>query len=169
MCFRHPKNHINFDYCGFLLDIWSWVVYPGDMLTGIRIFASDPTWRQILGDLNATVLSAPSITDVNMDDLHICDVVTPIQLKAILLSALDNRTILREIFGRDVSLPHLQSQIVVLLHKTGGMTSDALKIALGYAPDATTHTVDTAIYQLRRTYGHEFIKNSNGVYSLGRI
>ena len=49
------------------------------------------------------------------------------------------------------------------------MTVDQLKCALGYSPDASTHTVDTAIYQLRRAYGRDFILNTDGVYSLGKL
>ena len=63
----------------------------------------------------------------------------------------------------------MQSQIVVWLRRRGAMTGDELKQAMGYAPDAATHTIDTAIYQLRKTYGRDFIINTNGVYSLGHI
>lgn len=139
------------------------------MLDGVRIYVSDTIWRQILGDLGATVLTVPTVTDLNFDELDISSPLNSMELKTIILSALDNRDLLRRIFGRDVSLSYLQSQIVVLLHKTGGMTLDGLKIALGYAPDTSTHAVDTAIYHLRRKYGREFITNSNGVYCLGRI
>ena len=76
---------------------------------------------------------------------------------------------MREIFGMSVSLPRIQAQIIVLLHKSGGMTGNELRDALGYAPDTTTHTVDTAIYQLRRTYGRGFIINTNGVYRIGKL
>ena len=41
------------------------------MLTGLRIYTSDQIWRQILTDLNATVVDAPSATDLNMDDMDI--------------------------------------------------------------------------------------------------
>ena len=61
------------------------------------------------------------------------------------------------------------TQILVCLYKTGGMTALQLKDALGYAPNASTHAVDTAIYQLRRMYGREFIQNNNGVYCIGEL
>ena len=76
---------------------------------------------------------------------------------------------IHRIFGRAVSLSRPQAKIVVALYKSGGMTSDELKVALGYAHDTATHAVDTAIYQLRKTFGHDFIINSKGVYSLGRV
>ena len=44
--------------------------YCDNMLTGIRIFTSDAVWRQILGDLNATVLESPGYMDVNLDDVE---------------------------------------------------------------------------------------------------
>ena len=142
---------------------------PDDMLNGVRIFSSDPVWRQILGDLNAVVLDSPTSTDINFDNLDINSTLSAMELKAVILGAGDNSAILRRIFSHDVNLPRLQTQIVVWLYKTGGMTAAQLKNALGYAPDATTHTVDTAIYQLRKTYGHEFILNNGGVYSIGKL
>ena len=139
------------------------------MLSGIRIFSADSVWRQILGDLGARVIDTPDAAYLNFDELDVPHGITPLELKSIILNVADNGHVLRGIFGCDVSLPRLQGQIVVLLHKSGGMTINELKHALGYAPDVTTHTVDTAIYQLRRVYGRGFIKNTNGVYTLGRI
>lgn len=140
-----------------------------DMLSGVRVYTSDIIWRQILTDLNARVLDAPSMMDVNLDELNITTPISPIGLKSAILDALDSTKILNTIFGHSVSLPHLQAQIVVWLYKTGGMSVNELKNALGYAPDAATHTVDTAIYQLRKVYGRQFIQTNNGVYSLGKI
>ncbi|MBQ4130552.1 MAG: hypothetical protein ACLRFP_00100 [Alphaproteobacteria bacterium] len=139
------------------------------MLTGVRIYCSDPIWRQILTDLNATVLNAPSTTDLNFDDIDIAETLSPMDLQVAILNAADSGHLLRQVFGTDVSLPRIQSQIVVALYKSGGMTATELKCALGYAPDVATHTVDTAIYQLRKLYGRGFIKNTNGVYRLGKL
>ena len=55
------------------------------MLSGIRIYTSDIVWRQILGDLGACVLNAPTLTDINFDDLEISDILTPMELKTILV------------------------------------------------------------------------------------
>ena len=107
--------------------------------------------------------------DINFDDLEISDILTPMELKTILVNASDNSVILSQIFGKNVVLPHIQGQILACLYKTGGMTINQIKDALGYAPDASTHTVDTAIYQLRRTYGRDFIINNSGVYSIGKL
>ena len=139
------------------------------MLTGIRIYTSDTIWRQILGDLGAIVLDAPNSMDIDFDSLEITAPIGPLELKSRLLTANDTGKTLRLIFGKDVSLPRLQAQILVALRKTGGMTAGELKHALGYAPDVATHTIDNAIYQLRRTYGRGFILNTNGVYSIGKL
>lgn len=153
----------------FLLDNLTSMIYHNSMLSGIRIYTSDIVWRQILGDLGACVLDAPSVTDINIDDLEISEILSPLELKAVLVNASDNGIILSKIFGKHVVLPHVQGQILSYLYKSGGMTAMQLKDALGYAPDASTHAVDTAIYQLRRTYGREFIQNNNGVYSIGKL
>ncbi|MBR3930896.1 MAG: winged helix-turn-helix domain-containing protein [Alphaproteobacteria bacterium] len=139
------------------------------MFTGIQIFSSDPIWRQIFSDLNATVHEKPSISVINFDDLSVPPSVGLLELKSLILDAADIGRVLYEIFGKNVSLPQIQSQLLVLLYKSGGMTANQLKHALGYAPDAATHTVDTAIYQLRKTYGHNFIRNTKGVYSIGEL
>lgn len=153
----------------FLLDNLLCIHYHYNMLSGIRIYTSDIVWRQILGDLGACVLNAPTVTDINFDDLEISDILTPMELKTILVNASDNSVILSQIFGKNVVLPHIQGQILACLYKTGGMTINQIKDALGYAPDASTHTVDTAIYQLRRIYGRDFIINNSGVYSIGKL
>ena len=86
-----------------------------------------------------------------------------------LLNAADTSKIITKIFGTNVRLSNLHTQIIVQLYKSGGMDSVRLKTSLGYSADATTHTVDTAIYQLRKMYGHEFIVNENGVYRIGKL
>lgn len=139
------------------------------MLNGVRIFASDKIWRQILADFGATVLDAPTVMDVNFDDLSVTDIVSPMQLKSLILSAADGADIIMRVLGHHVSLSHLQSQIIILLYKTGGLSSSDLRTALGFAPDVTTHTIDTAIYQLRQKYGRDFIKNSDGIYKIGKL
>ena len=153
----------------FYWTIWGICITMHDMLSGIRIYTSDIVWRQILGDLGACILDVPSSTSINFDDLEISDVLSPLELKSILLDVSDNGAILAKIFGKNVVLPRVQAEILVCLYKTGGMTVAQLKNALGYAPDVSTHTVDTAIYQLRHTYGREFIQNNNGVYSIGKL
>jgi hypothetical protein len=139
------------------------------MLSGIRIFSDDKYWNQILSDFNATLVTNPSMADVKLDDLKLNLPVSPMDLKTTIIAALDNTKILNAVFGRPVQLSDTQTQIVVRLYKNGAMTSDDLKMAMGYAPNANTHAVETAIYGLRKLFGHEFIKNDNGVFSLGGI
>lgn len=139
------------------------------MLNGIGIYSSDSVWRHILGDLGARVTDVPTMADLNFDAMNITPPLTVTELKSIILGATDNSRIMGAVFGRDVRLPRLQMQIVVWLYKTGGMSGGDLRAALGYAPGVATHAVDTAIYQLRRTFGRDFIKNNNGIYSIGTI
>ena len=139
------------------------------MLNGIRVYSADPFWRNILNDLGATVLDTPNTTDLNFDSLHIVMPVSPMQLKSALLDATDYSNVIRKIFGKNVLLSALHAQIIVMLYKSGGIDAGTLKSALGYSADATTHTVDTAIYQLRKMFGHEFIINENGVYRIGKL
>ena len=139
------------------------------MLNGVRIFATDKIWRQILADFGATVTDAPNVTDVNFDELNISGIISPLQLKSIILSALDNGNILYRLLGRHVVLSKLQTQIIVFLYKTGGLTYADLKSMLGVMPNVATHTIDTAIYQLRQKFGREFIQNINGVYKIGKL
>lgn len=139
------------------------------MLSGIRVYSSDSVWQKILSDFNATVLSAPDLADVNIDELNLTLPTTAFELKTAILAAMDNTKVLQKIFGRTIYLPQLQAQIIVWLDKTGGMSLPNLKNALGFLPNMTTHAVDTAIYQLRKTYGHDFIINKDGVYRLGKV
>ena len=140
-----------------------------DMLSGIRIFSNDKCWAAILADLGAVLVPSPMMADVNMDDLALDLPVTPIELKVALISASDNTKILNTVFGRPVHLSDIQTQIIVRLYKSGGMNANDLKLAIGYAPDTNTHAVETAIYGLRKLFGHDFIKNDNGVFELGGI
>jgi len=139
------------------------------MLNGVRVYSADSFWRNILSDLGATVLDAPNSIDLNFDSLNIVMPISPMQLKATLIDVSDYSNIIHKVFSAPVRLSNLHTQIVVHLYKSGGMTADELKSALGYSSNTTTHAVDTAIYQLRKLYGHEFIINDGGVYKLGKL
>lgn len=139
------------------------------MLKGIRVYSADTVWRSILRDLGATVLDAPTTTGINFDSLNISMPISMLDLKAALINITDNSKIICKLFGSHVRLSELHTQIIVHLYKSGGMRAVDLKTALGYSVDATTHTVDTAIYQLRKMYGHDFIVNENGVYRIGKL
>lgn len=139
------------------------------MLKGIRVYSADAVWRDILRDMGAIVLDAPTTGDINFDSLNISMPVSAIELKAALIDAADNSKIIRKLFGTNVRMSALHAQIIVQIYKSGGLSSGELKTALGYSTDAATHTVDTAIYQLRKLYGHDFIINENGVYRIGKL
>lgn len=140
------------------------------MLEGIKIYSSDETWLQILSELGADVSLIPNPTYLDFDSLDIKIPATPIVIKTAIQSAIDgNIQLLRDILGRNVQLPYIQAQIVIMLYKSGGMSAADLRKALGYSPNATTHAVDTAIYQLRKTFGRKFIININGVYKIGEL
>ncbi len=139
------------------------------MFNGMRIYSSDSLWRQILVDLGASVLDAPTATDVNLDQVNLDIPVSLIELKAAILAAADNSTIITRLLGAGVTVPLLHQHIIAVLYKSGGMSASDLKVALGYSPQATTHAVDNAIYQIRKAYGRDFIQNERGVYKIGHI
>ena len=139
------------------------------MLSGLRIFSSDPVWCQILTDFGANIVDNPKIADVDFDALDLERPVKPTELRVAIINAMDYSNVVTKVLGKNAHLSRLPAQIVSLLYKTGGMSSNDLKAALGYAADANTHTVDTAICALRKQYGHEFIQYNNGVYKLGKI
>lgn len=140
-----------------------------DVLSEIKIYTSDSIWQQIFTDLGAVVLSAPNNTDINFDELEFEPPISILELKTLILNALDYSDILYKVFNKKVKLSRQQSQIVAFLYKNNGASVDELKMLLGYSSDAMTHSVDTAIYQLRRLFGADFIKNKDGVYYIGTV
>jgi hypothetical protein len=141
------------------------------MLQGIRIYTSDAVWQKVLQNLGAAVVCDADTADVDFDSLDFAAPVSLLDLKSTVLAAAEatRRRVMMTVFGAAVALPDLQTQIVVLLHQTGGMLAGDLKTMLGIPPDVATHTIETAIYQLRKTYGRDFIKNDNGKYSVGKL
>ncbi len=139
------------------------------MLTGLRIFTADKVWKKIFSELNATLVDSPDIMTLNFDELKFNTPLSCLELKRLIIDALDNTKILYKIFGKRVKLSDLQTQILVLLYKSGGTTVSDIKKYLGYSPDVATHTIDTAIYQIRKTFGTGFITNEEGVYKIGKL
>lgn len=139
------------------------------MAENIKIYATDEYWQHILADLGMTVVDAPNVADVVFDDLDITEPVSIQHLKSVIFDSLDNRDIIKSVFGQYVVLPALQRKTVVLLYKNPDVTINELKKLLGVLPNVTTHTVENAIYQLRKNYGHDFIINIKGKYKIGRI
>lgn len=140
------------------------------MLRDFKIYSADAFWRHILSELGATVSDKEDSTFLNFDALNIPLPARPVTIKAEIQKAIDsNIQLLHKILGKKVQLPYVQAQIIILLYKSGGMSAADLRNALGYSPNATTHAVDTAIYQLRKTFGRAFINNVNGIYKIGQL
>lgn len=139
------------------------------MLKDIRIFSADKIWRKILADFDAVVPDSPDTADINLDDLELVLPVSALNLKTAILEGLDKTEVLQKIFGKPVNLSELQTKIVVWLYKSGKMSAVDLKNVSGYSPDMATHAIDTAIYQLRKIYGRDFIQNKDGKYRLGKL
>ena len=139
------------------------------MLENIKVFTSDKYWNHILSDLGVCIVDNPDIADVIFDDIKIHTPISVNDLQKLILSNYNNNDIIVDVFGGDVVLPELQRKIVVALYKTPNININDLKKAVGLSPDITTHSVENAIYQLRKIYGRDFILNENGGYKIGRI
>lgn len=139
------------------------------MLDNIKIYASDKYWKKILTDLGANLVESPDCADVMFDDIKINTPISVYDLQSLILNQFNNDDIIVDVFGRDTVLPELQRKIVVALYKNPNIQIRELKLLVGVMPDITTHSVENAIYQLRKTFGHDFIINENGGYRIGRI
>ncbi|MBR3510879.1 MAG: hypothetical protein IKN73_02350 [Alphaproteobacteria bacterium] len=139
------------------------------MFNGIKIYTEDTYWNHILNDLGADIVNSPNIADVIFDEIDIDAPVYIYDLQNIILKAVDNHEIVHKIFGDDVNLSQLQRKIIVMLYKNPDVNINELKSLLGLAPDISSHAVETAVYQLRKKYGHDVIINTNGKYKIGKI
>ena len=120
-------------------------------------------------DLGANLVDTPDVADVIFDDIDIKAPVSVDDLQSLILNHFNNDDVIAAVFGRDVVLPELQRKIVVALYKNPNIQISELKLAVGLNPDVATHSVENAIYQLRKTFGHDFIINENGGYKIGRV
>ena len=139
------------------------------MLENIKIYTSDKYWKSILFDLGANLVDMPDIADVIFDDIKISAPISVDDLQNLIMNQFNNNDIIINVFGHDVILPELQRKIVVALYKNPNIQMRELKLAVGLSPDITTHSVENAIYQLRKTFGHDFILNENGGYKIGCV
>jgi len=139
------------------------------MLNNIKIYTADKYWTRILADLGANLVDAPEIADVLFDDIKINTPIFVDDLHNLILDQFNNNDVIVNVFGRDVILPELQRKIVIALYKNPDIQMRELKLAVGLLPDIATHSVENAIYQLRKKYGRGFILNENGGYRIGRI
>ena len=139
------------------------------MLGNVKIYTSDKYWNHILADLGACLVETPDVADIVFDELSINAPISVDDLQSLVVSQFNNNDIIANVFGRDVALPALQRKIIVALYKKPNIQMRELKLAVGLSPDITTHSVENAIYQLRKTFGHDFILNEKGGYKIGRI
>ncbi len=139
------------------------------MASNIKIYATDEYWRHIFTDLGAVVVDSKNIADVVFDNMDVNLPISVSHLKSVIFASLDNRDIIKNVFGQYVVLPALQHKIIVLLYKNPDISINELKELLGVLPNVTTHTVENAIYQLRKKYGHDFIINTKGKYNIGHL
>lgn len=134
-----------------------------------KIYTSDTYWRHIFADLGVALAESPNESDVNFDEIDVKTPISVLDLKNIVLNRFENSDIIREILGKNTVLPVLSRRILVLLYKNNGLTMRELKELLGISPEITSHTVENAIYQLRKTFGHDLIQNIGGKYKIGRV
>lgn len=139
------------------------------MLENVRIFTSDKCWQHIFADLGAKIADSPNVADVVFDDVDIDMPISITDLQRVVLDSLNNADIISDVLGKYIILPTLQHKIIVSLYKNPGISIRELKNLVGVLPDMATHTVENAIYQLRKKYGHDFILNMDGKYKIGRV
>lgn len=139
------------------------------MAENIKIYATDEYWRHIFADIGVTVTDSPKTADAIFDPSDVDLPVSIPQLKSIIFNLMDNHDIIHDVFGEYVVLPGLQHKIVIALYKNPNISINELKEIVGVLPNMTTHTVENAIYQLRKTYGHDFIQNTKGKYQIGHV
>ena len=139
------------------------------MAENIKIYATDEYWRHIFADLGVTVVDAPNVADVAFTGTDIDLPISIADLKSFIFNSSDNHDIIKSVLGQYVLLPTLQHKIIVTLYKNPDISIAELKEILGFLPNVTTHTVENAIYQLRKTYGRDVILNTRGKYRIGRV
>ena len=139
------------------------------MMENVKIYTSDKYWSRILTDLGASVVDSCELADIDFDKIDFDNSITIDELKKVIFDSLENRDIITSVFGKYIVLPNLQHKIIVALYKNHDISIRKLKEIVGVLPDVTSHTVENAIYQLRKIYGHDLIQNVNGKYKIGHI
>ena len=139
------------------------------MLESIKIYTSDKYWRRVFDDLGMVLTDSPDGCDVNFDEVNIGTPISVDDLVKRIFDLSENADVITSVFGKYLILPKLQHKIIVALYKNPGITMHKLKEMLGVLPDVTTHTVENAVYQLRKKYGHALIQNTDGKYKIGHI
>lgn len=136
------------------------------MFNGITFWTDDKVWRGILTDLGAQFSPRESADVIFSPNKKF----SPTELNAEILRLSDSREseILKIICKNTILCSGAQKKIIMALYHAGkdGIDSVGLQQKLGYAAGASTNAVGTAIYQLRKTFGKDFIKSDGGKYKL---
>ena len=136
----------------------------------VQFWTDDKIWAGILTDMGYAVADATHGADFIW--MPPSGPLTPMELRGEVLGQIDAARIadMRAIFGeRANTVGGVQEKIALMLYRRGGLTIRQINEFLGYSAETKTHTADTAIYQLRRTFGNQFIMCNNGIYSLGKL
>ncbi|MCL2017255.1 MAG: hypothetical protein FWG80_00565 [Alphaproteobacteria bacterium] len=139
------------------------------MLTGITFWTDDEIWRGILTDLGASFVASDA-ADLIFNPKEYAGVMNLLELKSKIMADIDTlltRAVHRT-KGKNPNLSRYQAKIITLLERAGGagVRADTLRAAMGYSPGVNTRALDTAIYNLRKIFGTDFIKTENGKYKL---
>ena len=144
------------------------------MLNGTSFYTDDIVWAGILSDLGATAV-ARDVADI----VFVAPPATPLSaldLKSYILAEIDaERANATGGFASRRTRPHAptdsQKKIITLLTRAGtaGIDANDLAAAHGIAPDANSHAMDTMIYNIRKSFGADFIKTAGGRYYIGKV
>ncbi|MCL2737745.1 MAG: hypothetical protein FWE17_02700 [Alphaproteobacteria bacterium] len=137
------------------------------MLSGITFYTEDKIWAQILTDLGAASASR-TVADLIFNPVDFSEPMSGLELKSKIVAQIDEarKRAVRRACKADANVSMANAKIITLLERAGaaGVSAADLRISCGYAPDANSHAIDTAIYALRKQFGTDFIKTENGRY-----
>jgi len=139
------------------------------MFDNISVFTSDIYWKRIFVDLGMCLVDDVIMADVDFDSLQIKHPISLSELQQIVLDEANHDKMMIDIFHKHVLVSKLQKKILNALYKYGDLDIVSLKQYVGIDSSIMSHTVETAIYQLRKIYGHDLIYNHEGKYRLGHV
>lgn len=144
------------------------IAYNFSMTTGKALYTKDSVWRKILDDLG---LGYDADMNLDFDKMIPNRAISVVELKSIILQNIENQNaaIMNKVFGHAGPVSHAGEKIITALYHAGaaGLSAGELCKSLGYAPDSNTHAVESCVYQLRKQFGRNIIKNENGKYKIG--
>ena len=137
------------------------------MLSGITFWTSDKIWHGILADLGAAP-AGPDLADLVFAPEEYAGAPTVLELKSKIVAEIDREraAAVKKACGATASVSTVQAKIICLLERAGkrGVSAEVLRRAMGYSPGANTRALDTAVYNLRKIFGADFIKTEKGKF-----